>query len=135
MLFKKTYFAILVFFVMGSSITFGQQMVSDSIMENFALVVMNDSNQIAAYGNLKGELPHGEWVYFNRRGGKMSEGKFKNGKKHGTWKFYDVFGDLLTTGKYKKGLLHGEWTFHYIPGTCQKKYKDNFEIASTCLYE
>ena len=135
MLSKKTYIAFLVFFVMELPTCIGQTIMSDSIMNQYNLVVLNDSSQVAAYGNVTYNQPHGDWVYFNRRGGKMTEGKFKKGKKHGIWYFYDVFGDLLTTGKYKKGKMHGVWKFHYLSNQCESKYKDNLKISTTCLDE
>lgn len=135
MILQRSYIALLVFFVMEIPTCWSQTLVSDSIMEQYNVVVMNDSSQIAAFGNIKNNIPHGEWIYLNRRGGVMSQGSFKKGLKHGKWKFYDVFGDLLTTGRYKNGKLHGKWVFHYLNNECETIYKNNFKYKSTCLEE
>lgn len=64
---------------------------------------------ITALGNVKGVVPHGEWILFDEFGGILARGEYKNGLRHGFWIFYDIDGCEMEKGHYYKGLKKGRW--------------------------
>jgi hypothetical protein len=90
----------------------------------YSICVMTREYQIGAFGNLKYNIPHGEWVYFHSDLSIKEKGRYKKGVRVGEWCSYDQYGNLQSQGNYKKGKLHGEWIFY--DGV--REYKNGYRI-------
>ena len=56
-------------------------------------------------------------IFFNQKGGKVSEGKLMNKQYEGEWKYYHENSDaVMTLEQYKKGKLAGKRTVFYKNG-------------------
>lgn len=73
---------------------------------------MDRDYQLAAFGNLLHNVPHGNWIYFREEGIVKEKGTYKKGLRHGEWVSFDVHGNVQSKGKYRKGKLHGDWQFY-----------------------
>jgi hypothetical protein len=78
----------------------------------YSLVVMDRDYFVAAFGNLKNNVPHGKWLFFDTLGNVSLTGRYNNGVRQGEWIRYDYLGDRVARGLYKKGKLHGKWEFY-----------------------
>ncbi|MCB0476833.1 MAG: hypothetical protein KDC84_01645 [Crocinitomicaceae bacterium] len=68
-----------------------------------------EKGYLEAFGNLKGVIPHGQWVLFDEKGRLYAKGLYKKGKRNGEWTFYDLDGNIMERGMYKKGMKQGKW--------------------------
>jgi hypothetical protein len=79
---------------------------------DYSFVVMDRDYFVAAFGNLRNEVPHGKWLFFDTLGNVCLAGRYKNGFRQGEWIRYDYLGDRVARGLYKKGKLHGKWEYY-----------------------
>jgi antitoxin component YwqK of YwqJK toxin-antitoxin module len=66
-------------------------------------------------GGYTGQLMHGEYLIYSRKGVLLEQGEYKLGRKEGKWKKWDYSGNLLEESKWRKGKKHGIYT-QYING-------------------
>ena len=103
------YFLSLIFLLFLSGISFGQESIAIDSSKYDLVCYHPKKKYLEAFGNLKGIIPHGEWILFNEKGKLQAKGKFKNGERHGKWEYYDEEGKLMESGRYRKGKKHGIW--------------------------
>lgn len=80
-----------------------------------------ESGQIKLIGNYKGNVKHGQWLYYFENGSKSSESWFFNGLLDGRSSSFYLNGKLRSSGYYQKGERIRVWTYFDEKGLLIKK--------------
>jgi len=87
----------------------------DSLQEpTYAFTQLNGRK--TAEGLLKGEKPHGKWVFWHPDGNPKAEGEYLTGIPHGRWVYYFPGGQIERETRFVMGILHGELREAYPNG-------------------
>ena len=90
---------IVVIFIMCGGFCYSQK---DTIINNvkYRYMVKYCNGKIKKVGEYKDKKQEGNWIYYNRKGEEVANGKYnKNGKKEGRWYYYKMEFHLYQNGK------------------------------------
>lgn len=67
-------------------------------------------------GSFKNDLPDGEWISYNYKGGLISKLHYSEGKLNGLVEFFFVNGKIQLTGNFVNGKKNGVWKYYNNKG-------------------
>ncbi|MGQ7947573.1 toxin-antitoxin system YwqK family antitoxin [Flavobacterium sp. WC2509] len=77
----------------------------------------NCNEKITTVGSFKNDLPDGEWISYNYKGGLISKINYSEGKFNGLLELYFMNGKVKFSGSFINGKKNGIWKYYNEKGT------------------
>ena len=81
----------------------------------------NPTGQVIAEGQLKGDKPHGLWMYYYDDGSPKAQGRYLSGLADGQWSFFYPDGQIRRQETFALGVPVGEYRATYPTGLDEER--------------
>jgi hypothetical protein len=86
-------------------------------IENDGKYERNCNEKTTTVGSFKNDLPDGEWISYNYKGGLISKINYSEGKFNGLLELYFMNGKVKFSGSFINGKKNGVWKYYNEKGT------------------